>query len=92
LKELVAERNPKADISENNIKEQIYYNWRIEMWGEGKSLMTLKRFDMPERHRGTNHYQSKEQPVSYNSFYLRYTVPYSEYSQNPSITYSEIIQ
>ena len=92
LSELVAERNPKADINENNIKEQIYYNWRIELWGEGKSLMTLKRFDMPAKERGSNHYAYKNQPVDFTQFYLRYTVPYSEYSQNPSITYNEIIQ
>lgn len=92
LKQLVVERNPKAEITESNIKEQIYYNWRIEFWGEGKSLMTLKRFDMPEKERGSNHYAYKEQPVSYSSFYLRYTIPYSEYSQNPSITYTDIIQ
>lgn len=92
LKQLVDERNPKADINESNIKEQIYYNWRIEMWGEGKALMTLKRFDMPQKERGSNHYAYKNQPVDYTQFYLRYTIPYSEYSQNPSISYSEIIQ
>lgn len=92
LKELVAERNPKADINENNIKEQIYYNWRIEMWGEGKALMTLKRFDMPAKKRGSNHYAAKEQEVLYSTYYLRYQVPYAEYSQNPNISYNEIIQ
>ena len=92
LKELVAERNPSATINESNIKEQLYYNWRIELWGEGKALMTLKRFDMPAKKRGSNHYAYKEQEVLYNAYYLRYTVPYSEYSQNPSITYTEIIQ
>lgn len=92
LKQLVDERNPKADINESNIKEQIYYNWRIEMWGEGKALMTLKRFDMPQKERGSNHYAYKNQPVDYTQFYLRYTIPYAEYSQNPSISYNEIIQ
>ena len=92
LKQLVDERNPKADINESNIKEQLYYNWRIEMWGEGKALMTLKRFDMPQKERGSNHYAYKNQPVDYTQFYLRYTIPYAEYSQNPSISYSEIIQ
>lgn len=92
LKQLVDERNPKADINESNIKEQLYYNWRIEMWGEGKALMTLKRFDMPQKERGSNHYAYKNQPVDYTQFYLRYTIPYAEYSQNPSISYNEIIQ
>ena len=82
----------EADINENNIKEQLYYNWRIEMWGEGKALMTLKRFDMPAKKRGSNHYTAKERDVLYSDYYLRYTIPYSEYSQNPSITYPEIIQ
>ncbi|WP_255461423.1 hypothetical protein [Bacteroides sp. CACC 737] len=31
-------------MNADQLLENIYYNWRVEMWAEGRGLLTLKRF------------------------------------------------
>ena len=40
-----------------NLLQAIYYNWRVEMWGEGYGLQTFRRLgiEYDERVRGGNH-------------------------------------
>lgn len=33
-----------TNMNQHQLLDEIFFNWRIELWGEGKSLMTFKRF------------------------------------------------
>lgn len=47
---LVSKRNPSATISTNTgtaLLNEIYFNRRIELWGEGFRYLDLKRLDLP---------------------------------------------
>lgn len=33
-----------ASMTNDQLLDEIFFNWRVEMWGEGKSLQTFKRF------------------------------------------------
>ena len=35
---------------------RLYYEWRIELWGEGRSLNVFKRFNPVTKNRGDNHF------------------------------------
>lgn len=77
----------KAGLTHANLLKEIYYNWRVEMWGEGYGLMTFRRLALevdPERKRGGNHSGnggSKMQPSEEQIF----VIPSAETSYNPSI-------
>ena len=88
LKPLLQQRDSKAltSLSSRNIKEQIYYNWRVEMWGEGRSLMTLKRFDMPAKVSAQNHLYKPGKELDYAFPYLIYQVPGAKPFQNVGLT------
>ena len=41
----LAQVNAEIDaLSGTQLLDRIYYNWRVELWGEGRSLITMKRF------------------------------------------------
>lgn len=70
----------------------IEYNWRLELWGEGYGLQTLKRMVRPsqsdpesKRIRGSNHLESKGKELnpSDQSFYFQ--IPSSETTYNNNI-------
>lgn len=88
LKSLLQQRDTEAvtSLSAENIKEQIYYNWRIEMWGEGRGLMTLKRFDMPAKVSAQNHLNNPGKEIDYTFSYLTYQVPGAKPFQDVSLT------
>ncbi len=76
-----------------DLKSQLYYNWRVEMWGEGKGLMTFKRFG-EEKQLGSTQYDTNMKkgrlsPISSNRDAKGYTilmmVPFSEETYNPNI-------
>ncbi|MDO4190062.1 MAG: RagB/SusD family nutrient uptake outer membrane protein [Bacteroidales bacterium] len=79
LQQLVDERDPEAVITTENFLDQLIYNWRIELWGEGRSLLTRKRMGLTIA-RGTNHFQGAGQGTAYTQFY--YNVPTSETEYN----------
>ncbi|MDR2684012.1 MAG: RagB/SusD family nutrient uptake outer membrane protein [Prevotellaceae bacterium] len=101
LQTLVAQRDPVlatqlSSMEETVLKKQIYYNWRVEMWGEGKGYTTMLRMNLPDnwidtsRKRGTNHLMlNKGQVVSAYDFVNYWTViflPYSEKKYNPYLS------
>jgi len=43
-----------AGLTGTNLKEALIYNWRVEMWGEGYGLQTLRRLNKSVA-LGTNH-------------------------------------
>lgn len=81
LGELVAQRDQSAEISEANFHDQLIYNWRLELWGEGRSYLTRKRMGLTIA-RGTNHFQGAGQGTAYTMFYYNIPAAESEYNYN----------
>mgnify|MGYP003441686310 CR=1 FL=1 len=75
----------KASLSNGaTLLKEIEYNWRVEMWGEGRALMTFKRFE-GDKKRGTNHYIKQGADWSYTMTEMTFDIPYAEYSYNQSL-------
>ena len=89
LKSLLAERDETVmatvdDMSKDALLENLYYNWRVELWGEGRALMTFKRFGGVKM-RGKNHFYNagqNMQAVDPANPVLLFIIPYSEYVNN----------
>jgi len=91
LRMLLAEREPGAStringMSDEELREEIYLQWRIEMWGEGKSLWALKRFN-EEVTRGPNHKYLANSSYMYNDERMIFEIPENEINNNPQINY-----
>ena len=72
------------DMSKDALLENLYYNWRVELWGEGRALMTFKRFGGVKM-RGKNHFYNSGQnmqAVDPANPVLLFIIPYSEYVNN----------
>ncbi len=67
-----------------NPLEAVYLQWRIETWGEGRGLATLKRFQKTVI-RGANHSEKPNIPVSYTDERLTFKIPEVEAINNPYI-------
>ena len=71
-------------MDQQQLLDELFFNWRVEMWGEGKSLMTFKRFKknitMP-----SNDYYTEQGTIPYNSKSLIYAIPDQELQYNPSM-------
>jgi len=72
------------DLSGQDLKDEIYKQWRIEMWGEGKSYLALKRFEKDVYRQG--HIDYNETAIPYNDDRLTLEIPYQEIQDNPNIT------
>ncbi|MFS4466893.1 RagB/SusD family nutrient uptake outer membrane protein [Maribacter sp. 2210JD10-5] len=58
LFELASNRDPNYILSTNSgqaLKEEIYVQRRVELWGEGFRFYDLKRLDLPLNRNGANH-------------------------------------
>lgn len=69
------------------VKDAIAYNWRVEMWGEGYGLQTLRRLTKSVK-LGKNHLSRAETevgPAAASDSYIRYQcqIPTSETRYNP---------
>ena len=90
LKQLVEQRDTTIaaqidDYNEEEFKTYLYKNWRVELWGEGRALRTLKRFCIEApKERGKNHYYNlgAGNKVEFNSATLTFWMPSSEYQYN----------
>lgn len=92
LKVLLSERDKNmADrvdgMSEAELMSQLKYNWRVEMWGEGRGLITFKRFG-DVKTAGGNHFAStvKKAQIKPTDPECIFALPYSEYTNNNAIT------
>lgn len=72
-------------LSGQALKDAIYLNTRIEMWGEGKSYLALKR-NQATVTRGTNHVFRASQSFLYSIDEMSFQIPQAELDNNPSIT------
>lgn len=81
-KDLDAVKTEINGLSGDALLERIYYNWRVEMWGEGRALMTMKRFKKSV----TRSTRSKFRPgetISYDNEALLHQRPEREVANNP---------
>lgn len=72
-------------LSGQALKDAIYTQTRIELWGEGKSYLALKR-NQATVTRGTNHVFKAGQTFVYDSDEMSFQIPQIEINNNPSIT------
>lgn len=89
LKTLLNERDPEFAStlngkSKNELLDLIYHNWRVEMWGEGRGLMTMKRFKKSIK-RANNHYAHQGETISYDDPRMTFEIPEVEIVNNPDI-------
>lgn len=71
-------------LSPEALLEKIFYNWRVEMWGEGLSLSVIKRFKYDNKRSARNLY-FKEEAIKWNDPRLTYEIPQNETINNTLI-------
>lgn len=64
--------------------DAVLYNWRVEMWGEGRALMTKKRFKTDIKRSSLAH-SFPGQTIKYNDKRLVYDYPERETANNINI-------
>lgn len=74
-----------AQFSGQSLIDEIYFQTRVEMWGEGKSYLAMKR-NQATVTRGTNHVFRPGQSFSYDSDELSFQIPENEIINNPNIS------
>lgn len=94
LSELMYERYKDKAVVDNllsndaNLLAQIYLNWRVEMFGEGRALMTWKRFSADgytSKNRGSNHFYNAGKEVKSTDINILYRMPSTEAVYNNEI-------
>ena len=89
LKALLARRVPDNSyvdgLSGQALLDEIYLQTRIELWGEGKSYLAMKR-NKATIVRGPNHLNFVGAPIQYNDERLTFEIPQSEIQNNPFIS------
>lgn len=93
LSEILAERDTEkaaalATMSNEQLLDEIYFEWRIEFWGEGKALQTLKRFKKTMVRPANDYYYTLTTsngygPIPYDDDKLMYAIPQRELDYNP---------
>lgn len=83
---LVSERDANSafisSLSGQNLKDEIYHQWRMEMWGEGKSYLAMMRNRATITREGHIEYNES---FEYNDDKLSLDIPYAEIQDNPNI-------
>lgn len=89
LRSLVSKRVPDTSylnaLSGDALEDEIYLQTRIELWGEGKSYLALKR-NMGTVNRGPNHLSFVGVPMAYDDERLTFEIPEQELQDNTSIS------
>ncbi|SEM57021.1 SusD family protein [Chryseobacterium taichungense] len=70
-------------LSGVNLQNEIYKQTRIELWGEGKSYLALKR-NKATVVRGSNHLFLVGTPLPYNDPRMYFKIPQREIDDNPN--------
>ncbi|WP_255462749.1 RagB/SusD family nutrient uptake outer membrane protein [Galbibacter sp. BG1] len=71
-------------LSGNELLDEIYLQTRIELWGEGKSYLAMKR-NKATITRGPNHLSYAGESFSYDDDRLTLEIPQVEIQNNPNI-------
>ncbi|AWX43896.1 hypothetical protein HME9304_00894 [Flagellimonas maritima] len=88
LKELLDLRIPDSSyidgLAGQDLLDEIYLQTRIELWGEGKSYLAMKR-NQATITRGPNHLSFVGIPIEHNDERLTFEIPFLEIQNNPFI-------
>ncbi len=88
LKAILSQRVPDASyidgLSGANLRREVLLQTRIELWGEGKTYLSLKRNQLTSL-RGDNHLSNVGVPIPYNDTRLTFEIPQAEILNNPNI-------
>ncbi|PKD19004.1 glycan metabolism protein RagB [Salegentibacter salinarum] len=88
LKTLLDERMDDTSyvdgLSGQALLDEIYLQTRIELWGEGKSYLALKR-NKATVVRGPNHLSFVGEPIPFDDERLTFEIPEQEIQANPAI-------
>ncbi|RIJ36704.1 RagB/SusD family nutrient uptake outer membrane protein [Pontibacter oryzae] len=88
LKELVSQRMPDASyvdaLSGQALLDEIYLQTRIELWGEGKAYLAMKRLKKNVT-RGANHLFEAGSTFAWDSDELTFPIPQAEVLNNPQL-------
>ncbi len=88
LKFLLDQRMPDTSfidaLSGQKLLDEIYLQTRIELWGEGKSYLAMKR-NKATVTRGDNHLSNVGVAIPYDDTRLSFLIPQSEIQNNPFI-------
>ena len=72
--------------------DAIIYNWRVEMWGEGYGMQTVRRLTHTQT-LGNNHFGSRKgATVDYTTIQFTWRIPSSETRYNPYIADDELTE
>ncbi|WP_043706347.1 RagB/SusD family nutrient uptake outer membrane protein [Tenacibaculum ovolyticum] len=86
LKAVMQNRIPDASyidaLSGQALQDEIYLQTRIELWGEGKSYLALKR-NKANVNRGSNHLFLANESMMYNEEKMTFEIPQDEIQNNP---------
>ncbi|GAA4293419.1 RagB/SusD family nutrient uptake outer membrane protein [Aestuariibaculum suncheonense] len=89
LKALVSKRVPDASyidaLTGQALLNEIYLQSRIELWGEGKTYLAMKRNKRTIK-RGDNHLSFVGEEISYDDERMTFEIPEAEILYNPFIS------
>lgn len=89
LKAVVSNRVPNASyidaLNGTALIDEVYLQTRIELWGEGKSFLAMKR-NKATTQRGSNHLSFVGEPIQYNDERMQFEIPLDEIQNNPFIS------
>ncbi|APS38722.1 glycan metabolism protein RagB [Salegentibacter sp. T436] len=71
-------------LSGQALEDEVYLQTRIELWGEGKSYLAMKR-NKATITRASNHLTDAGAEIPYNDDRLTFEIPLSEIQNNPNI-------
>ena len=71
-------------LSGQALLDEIYLQTRIELWGEGKTYLAMKR-NKAKITRGSNHLFEAGNSFSYNDPKLTFVIPQAEVLNNPNL-------
>lgn len=84
LDERVDDSSYVDNLTGDELLEEIYLQTRIELWGEGKSYLAMKR-NRATITRADNHLSFPGESFSYDDDRLTFEIPQSEVQNNPNI-------
>lgn len=89
LKALLDLRVPSSayvdSLTGQALLDEIYLQTRIELWGEGKSYLAMKR-NQATVTRGANHLSFVGVPIPYNDERMQFEIPQDELQNNPFLS------
>ena len=94
LWQLVQERDPAREsyirsLTGQALLDEIYFQTRVELWGEGKTYLAMKRFKATEV-RSTTQLDLGGVQIPYNDPRMHFQIPEDEVNNNPFISTADI--